>query len=185
VKVSDTATYELSETTGEDNESTMLVWGITGTVVYLNFTYYKPSGAYDGMNNYSIDIYHGSDSYYFLVAANLTQDNGIYHGSSWMYINDTTWMVIAGINRTVSHFKSQDGTVEAWWDHATGLMVKANVWTMMFKWINFTMISTTAWSTPAPPQSAFNTTTIVAIAGVGALALIVGFMVGKHGKGKR
>jgi hypothetical protein len=184
VKVGDTGTYRVSFTSSTDNKSTVLVWGIVGSLVYLNYTNYAPSGAVHTKGQYIVDVYAGSFlTYLYLTAGNLTKNDGLYHGSTGLWINDTTSMIIAGVNRTVNHFRISNGLQEAWWDKETGLMVKANIW--FFGWGNYTMISSTAWSAPAPPPSLFsNPMTLVAI-GEGVLIIVLIALMALRGRGKK
>ncbi len=183
VRVGDTATYKVSLTASTDNKSTTLVWGIVGTLVYLNATYYLPSGAVDSKNQYLVDVYAGSVllTYMFLIAGTLSKNDPLFHGATGLWINDTTSMVIDGVNRTVNHFRAPGGFEEAWWDKETGLMVKANIF-LFFGWLNYTqMLSTNAWSAPAPPPSLLsNPMTLVAI-GEGVLIVILALLLLRRG----
>jgi hypothetical protein len=161
-----------------------LVWGIVGSQVYLNYTNYAPGGSVHTKGQIIVDVYAGSLlTSMYLIAGNLTKNDGLYHGSTGLWINDTTSMIIAGVNRTVNHFRIPNGAEEAWWDKETGLMVKANIW--FFVWANYTMISTTAWSAPAQPPSLFsNPMTLVAI-GEGVLIIVLIALMALRGRGKK
>ena len=188
VKIGDTATYALSETGSTDNTTTLLVWGILGTQVYLNFTDYTPLGTVDVKRQVIADIYAGSSvGFIDLVAGNLTVNNELYSGSTGYWINDTTSMIISGLNRTVNHFKILGGDVEVWWDKATGLMVKSNFFRHITGWYNLTMISTTAWSAPAQPPSLLSNSWVLVAIGEGVLivALIAFVALRKGGKKRR
>jgi hypothetical protein len=182
VKLGDTATYRLSQTGTTDNKTTVLVYGIVGSLVYLNFTNYTPSGTVDTKNQILEDVYTGGIFCVYLIAGNLSKNDGLYHGSTGLWINDTTSMIISGVNRTVNHSRLPSGLEEVWWDKETGLMVKANIWVLV--WINYTMVSTTAWS--SSPPSGLSTTTLLAL-GEGAiiLLLLVYIVVVRRGSRKR
>jgi hypothetical protein len=180
VNLGDTATYKLSETGMTDNKTTVLVYGIVGTLVYLNFTNYTPSGTVDTKNQVLEDVYAGGIFCVYLIAGNLTKNDELYHGSTGLWINDTTSMVISGVNRTVNHSRLPSGLEEVWWDKDTGLMVKANIWLVV--WFNYTMISTTAWSASTQAGVILNLPTLALTGGVGIVALIVGFIAGSHRK---
>jgi hypothetical protein len=190
VKIGDKATYALSETGSTDNTTTMLVWGILGTQVYLNFTDYTPSGTVDVKYPAIVaDVYAGGGSgsvgYMRLIASNLTANDELYLGSAGYWINDTTSMIISGINRTVNHFKILGGDVEVWWDKATGLMVKLNFWRHITGWYNLTMISTTAWSAPAQPPSLFGNSWVLVAIGEGVLIVALIALVALRRGGKK
>jgi hypothetical protein len=185
VKVGDTATYKYSTTGSTDNKSTIFVWGVVGSLVYLNFTIYTPSGTVDGKVQYLVDVYAGEliPRYLYLIAGNLTKNDALYHGSTGFWINDTTTMIISGVNRTVNHFRLPGGLWESWWDKETGLMVKANI--LYYVWFNYTMISTTAWSAPAQPPGLFsNPMTLVAL-GEGLVIVLLLVLVSRRGKRRR
>jgi hypothetical protein len=180
VKVGDTATYRLSETSGTENKSTILVWGMIGSVVALNETDYTPAGAVNYKVTYYIDIYAGSLSlYWYLIASNLAKGDEVYHGSTGLYINDTTWMIVAGVNRTVNYISLMSGLWESWLDKGTGLMVKFNFW--FLGWKNYTMISTTAFAPASPPSLFSNGWALIAI-GEGVLILILIVLLALRGR---
>lgn len=157
VKVGDIADYKTSTDWGTYNRTHLLVYGVVGTVVYLNFTDYNTDGTVNNTRQIMGDILIGTwPIYLYLTAANLTAGDPIWSGS-WAKINETITMTVAGASRTVNHLRTRassqmpDGTFEVYWDKETGLMTKLNVW--YFGWINMTIISTDAWSivTPPPP----------------------------------
>jgi hypothetical protein len=152
VKVGNTADYETSITSPTDyNRTHVLVYGIVGTTIYLNLTYYHPDGTVGSESQLVGDVFvDGGYLFAYLLAANLTAGDSIYSGAS-MVINETTTMTFAGTSRTVNHLRTSDGLFEAYWDKATGLMTKLNFWLIV--WTNMTIISTDAWSaiTPPPP----------------------------------
>jgi hypothetical protein len=184
VKLGDTATYKVSVSGSTDNKSTILVWGIVGTVVYVNSTFYLPNGTIDYKSQEIINVYNGGLlTYMYLVAGNLSKNDAPYHGWTGYWINDTTSMIIAGINRTVNHLRTYGGLNEVWWDKDTGLMVKANIW--FIDWFNFTMISSTAWSAPQQPASLLsNPMTLVAI-GEGILIIVLIALIVLRGRGRK
>lgn len=142
-----------------------------------------PTGTVDLKDQIIADVYGGGFlTFMYLIAGNLTKNDGLYHGSTGLWINDTTSMTISGVTRTVNNFRDSGGIEEAWWDKETGLMVKANI-LAFFVWLNYTMISTTAWSSP---PSGLSTATLLAI-GEGAIIvlLLVYIVVSRRGKRKK
>jgi hypothetical protein len=172
------------------NKTVIAIFAVVGTVVYTNITYYNPDNSVNSeRNNPGIDANANSFAgMTYLIASNLTTNDPTWPGSPYI-INDSSTMTFAGASRTVNHmkmskFNSTSNYIEAWWDKDTGLMVKLALW-IPGSWDNFTMISTTAWSPSPPAQSAFTSTSIIAAAGVGIVALIIGFLVGRSGRRKR
>ena len=152
VKVGDTADYETSVSYVDYNRTHMLVYGIIGTVITANFTDYNRDGTVNKTWQIAGDISIGAyPMFLYFTAANLTAGDPSYAGSTWT-INETITMTVAGIPRTVNHIRLPDGSFEAYWDKATGLMTKLNAFVIIY-WYNYTMISTDAWSivTPPPP----------------------------------
>jgi hypothetical protein len=153
VKVGNTAEYKTSTGYGTYNRTHILVYGvILSGIVYLNFTNYYPNGTVASKYQIICDLVAGGvPGFAFLLAANLTAGDPVY---SWapMKINETITMTFAGTPRTVNHLRLPDGTFEAYWDKATGLVCKLNWWYIV-GWLNMTMMSTDAWSivTPPPP----------------------------------
>jgi hypothetical protein len=174
VKVGDTVTYRSSFTGQTWNKSMMLIYGIVGTVVTVNYTHYNPGGTAVSQGQMVGDIYAGNLFFaIFLIAANLTTSNPVYFGATET-INDTSQMTVAGALRTVNHIAYYSGMVDAYWDQATGLMTKLNFW--FLGWQNYTLLSTTAW-TPDTVPSLLNMTTIALIEGVVIIALVIAVIV--------
>jgi len=150
VKLGNTADYDTSLTSHAYNRTHILVYGIVGTLVYLNFTYYFPNGTVGDEYQWIGDVFAGVPNYFYvyLLAANLTAGDPIYSGAS-MTINETVTMTFAGTPRTVNHLLLTSWPLEAYWDKATGLIAKLNFW--LLGWINMTIISTDVWSTVTPP----------------------------------
>jgi hypothetical protein len=156
VNLGNTADYKLSTDFGNQNRTHILVYGIVGTVVHLNITEYNPDGTVNSTSQTIGDLYLGSyPMYLYLLAANLTAGDPIGSGSP-ITINETITMTVAGASRTVNHLRTRasnqlpDGTFEVYWDKATGLMTKVNVW-IFVGWLNMTIMSTDAWPIVAPP----------------------------------
>jgi hypothetical protein len=175
VKVGQTAIYRSSFTGQPWNKTKILVYGIIGTVVYLNQTNYMPDGVTIGSQGQTIvDVLAGSFlGYAFLIAANLTTGDALYSGAPET-INETTQMVVAGALRTINHGSYYGGLFDAYWDKATGLMTQLNLW--FLAWGNFSLLSTTAWAPDTVP-SLLNMTTIALIEGVVIIVLIVAVIV--------
>jgi hypothetical protein len=152
VKVGNIADYETSLTSSDYNRTHILIYGIVGTVIYLNLTYYHPNGVVGSESQLVGDVFAGGGYLFaYLLAANLTAGDPIYSNAPEK-INETITMIVAGTSRTVNHLSviTSNEYFDAYWDKATGLMTKLNFW--LIGWINMTIISTDAWSiTPPPP----------------------------------
>jgi hypothetical protein len=185
VKPGDTATYRSSFTTLDDNKTDFLVWGVVGTLVYLNITNYHPNGAVDSRTQFPIDVYIGGLGSVYLIAGGLSANDEIYHGSrgAGYWINDTSTMAVAGISRTVNHLRTPDGQFEVWWDKETGLMVKANLFNLY--WFNYTMMSTTTFA--APPSLFSNPMTLLALGEGGVILILLAYIAvsRRGGKGRK
>jgi hypothetical protein len=175
-----------------ENKMVITIHSVVGTVVYENVTYYLADGTFSRKLNLAVDVsannYISMES---IIASGLTTDDPTYPSAAYK-INDSSTMTFAGAARTINHFKQSvfnaaDWYLEDWWDKDTGITVKFNLYWPYSGgfWQNITMTSTTAWSPSAPAQSAFSTTSIIAIAGVGIVALGIGFIVGRSGKRKK
>ena len=154
VKVGDTADYETSLTGPDYNRTHILVYGIVGTAIYLNLTYYHPNGMVGSESQLVGDVFAGGGYLFaYLLAANLTAGDAIYSNAPEK-INETITMNVAGTPRTVNHLSviTANEYFDGYWDKATGLMTKLNFW--LLGWINMTIISTDAWSITPPPTVA-------------------------------
>jgi hypothetical protein len=154
VKVGNTADYETSLTSSDYNRTHILVYGIVGTIIYLNFTYYHPNGVVGSESQLVGDVFAGGGYLFaYFLAANLTAGDPIYSNAPEK-INETITMTVAGTPRTVNHRSviTNNEYFDAYWDKPTGLMTKLNFW--LLGWINMTIISTDAWSTTPPPPIA-------------------------------
>jgi len=177
-----------------ENKMVISIITVSGTVVDENITYYLADGTLVFKINPIVDV--NSNNYVSMesiIASGLTSGEPVYPAAPYI-INDSSTMTVAGASRTVEHFKqgsfnASNLWLEDWWDQATGITVKWNLWFPVSYggpyWQNVTMVSTTAWSPSAPAQSTFSTTSEITIAVVGIVALIVGFVAGRHGKSKR
>jgi len=172
VKLGDTADYRTSFTVTTWNRTHILVYGIVGTVITLNYTFYDPSGTVGSSGQMVGDIYNGAGSIVdYLIAADLTALNPIYVGAAEA-INDTSQMTVAGALRTINHIDYYGGFFEAYWDQATGLMTELHLMTFV-GWMNHTLLSTTAWSAP----SLLNMTTIALVEGIVIIVLLIALIV--------
>jgi hypothetical protein len=182
VKVGDTATYRSSFTTEIWNKTKLLVYGIVGTVVYLNYTNYNPDGSPTPTGQWTIDVLAGSFLLFgFLIAGNLTAGNPFYSGCPWA-INGTSQMVVGGALRTVNHANYNGGGFNVYWDQATGLMTELHL--SFMGWQNYTLLSTTAWAPDTVP-SLLNMTTIALIEGVVIIVLAIALVVVASRRRKR
>jgi len=170
VRVGDVAIYRGSFSAQPWNKTKILVYGIVGTVVTLNYTNYFPNGSIATEGQIVADINAGSTlSAAYLTASNLTTGDPIYAGATET-INQTTQMTVAGALRTINHASYYGGMFNAYWDQATGLMTELHLW--FFVWGNYTLLSTTAWAPDTVP-SLLNMTTIALIEGIVIIALVI------------
>jgi hypothetical protein len=195
VKAGSTADYKvLGNPALTYNRTHITVWGTTGSYVALTATNYRPNGAIDSVvaHNYSISSYGGSSFldavFYWVVGANLTKGpDEILSAFPGVFVVNNLTMTAAGVSRFVLHANGSGIYVtyfDMYFDRATGLVIQGNYATGV-GWINVTLVSTNVWSQPAPAESPFSTTSIIAIAGVGIVALVVGLLVGRSGKRKK
>jgi hypothetical protein len=204
--VSGTSSVYSQTITGEPNANKLVitVYTVVGTAVSENLTYYLANGSVYykisttvNVNSNNPTIIEGVPDSYFtmesIIASGLNASDPTYPAGPYK-INDTSSMTFAGATRTIDYFQqspfnSSAWYFEGWWDQATGIIVKWNLWWPAAYggpvWQNISMVSTTAWSASAPVQSTFSSTSIITIVGVGIVALIVGFVAGRHGKRKR
>ena len=183
VQVGDTAVYHASFTGSNANKTVMLVYGIVGTQVYLNLTNYFPNGTVAYKTQIITDTQAGSFlGWLYLIAANLTTNDPVYSGSTYM-INGTKSVNIVG-TRTVDVLNITGGYLFAYWDKTLGIMVKLNFW--FFGWSNYTLVSFTSPGAPAAPSGISLTT--IAVIGEGAviILLLVYIVISRRGgKGRK
>lgn len=172
VKIGDAAIYESSFTAESWDETHISVYGIVGSVVTFNVTWYEPSGAVGASGLLAGDIYIGGNSIFnFLIAADLATSDPIWSEADEA-INDTILVVVGGVLRTVNHLRYYGGEFEGYWDAATGLMIELRLFSRN-RWVNYTLLSTTAWS----PLSLWNMTTVALIEGVVIVVLAIALIV--------
>lgn len=179
VRVGDTADYVSSITGKNYTRLHILVYGLTaGTVVTLELTYYDSNGKQYPWGTVTGDTYLGSGYiFYYLVAPNLVEDEGIFHGASYT-INETTTLTVAGVSRSVNHLRL-DGFyyLDIYWDQSTGIVVKCSIW--FIGWTNLTMTSTSLWS------AGLSSTQLLIIGGAVVVMLVaVAYYVGRR-RGRR
>jgi len=177
VKVGDYADYNASRSSSNYTRCRVYVYGVVGTVVTLNLTFYDANGKAYPQPQLTGDIYLGNGAFILfpaLIPGSLGKDDPIYSGSVCK-INETVTMTFAGESRAVNHLLIPGIFYwDYYWDQATGFPVKVNDW--WFGWTNLTMTSTTLWSIPG-----ISLTTILFIANLIEVALIVAvFYVGKR-----
>jgi len=166
VKVGDTADYTASATGEPFSKMHLSVYGIVGTVVTLNLTYYYPNGTLHDQSTVTGDLLTGSGGILlFLIARNLTQGDPVYSGST-MKVNKTVTMTVAGASRSVNYVNLTMGYWQFYWDKETGLMTQVRF--LFFGWMNLTLTSTSLWSAGLFGLS----WTTLAIIGGGAVVLI-------------
>jgi hypothetical protein len=184
VQVGDYAVYKSSLTGSTVNKTVMLIYGIVGTTVYLNFTDYLPNGAIADKSQIILDTVAGSFAgWAYITASNLTAHDPVYSGAIYK-INETKSMTIGGAARTVNHmnFTGWGVYLDAYWDKTLGIMVKLNFF-LWIGWMNYTMISFTS---PGAPPGGLSTMTLVAIGeGVVIVLLLVYIVVSRRGKRRK
>lgn len=181
VRVGDTADYDAQLSSPSDvNRLHIDVYGIVGTTVYLNLTYYFRNGTLYSASQVTGDINIGTLFFYlYLITPNLQVGDAIYSGAS-ATIDKTNTMTIAGASRSVNHYN--DSSWDSWdsyWDQTTGLTVKLTYWIM--GWTNLTLTSTSLWSGGLPLP------VIIQIGGISLLifGMITGFFIGRRGGEKK
>ena len=184
VKLGATADYKVSSSPYFGyNQTEALVSGIVGTTIYLNYTSTFPNGtkALLGTGLISGDI---STFLTFVVASNLTVGDHLWNNAGAPTINKTITMSAVGASRLVNvvnnitFFLGADYNL--YFDKQTGVLVQGDI-AGLFGWVNYTLISTTAWSPPAQPAG-ISLTTVGLVGAVGIVALVVGFVLGRRGK---
>jgi hypothetical protein len=180
VQVGDYAVYKSSITSSTINKTVMLIYGIVGTTVYLNFTNYLPNGAIASKDQAITDTVGGSFvGWAYITASNLTANDPVYSGAAYK-INETKSMTIGGAARTVNHmnFTGFGTYLDDYWDKTLGIMVKLNFF-ILIGWWNYTLISFTS---PGAPIAGISLTTIAAIGeGVVIILLLVYIVVSRRG----
>jgi hypothetical protein len=180
VKINDTADYTVSATGANYTTAHFYVYGIVGTTVTLNMTFYDNTSTNVGSVDITGDITIGSGSIWcFLIGRNLNATDPVFSGSV-VTINETVQMSFAGASRQCNHLSASGGSINVYWDKATGIMAKINLHTM--GWLNMSMTATSLWS---GGLFGLSTTTliIIAVAGVVIVAAIV--LVARRGGKKR
>lgn len=187
VSVGDMAVYHAVFYDNPDyvNKTTIEFYGIVGTVVTVHWKWYAPSGVEVASGVLAGDISDGSGTtmYLFLVTPGLMVNDAIYDGAGFT-IQDTAQMTVAGASRTINHMRQFGGSPELYWDQLTGLTTERHTYQYGY-WINWTLISTTAWQ-PYTPPSLFNIRTVALILVVVVCVLIVAlvYVVRRRGKSR-
>jgi hypothetical protein len=193
VKAGDTADYKVVGSPALPyNRTHIAVLWTKGYYVALTSANYRPNGTLYSVEarNWSIDWY-GTGSwniavFEWVVGSNFTNGAEILSAFPGVVVQNNLTMTVLGVSRFVLHANGSSVVVswfDMYFDRLTGLVTKGNYFTPV-GWINVTLISTTAFS-PAPAESPFSTISIIAIAGVGIVALVAGFLLGGHGKRKK
>jgi hypothetical protein len=193
ISAGDTAIYEYTLTTGapydQINRTATLFLGLNGANVTFMRSYNYLNGSYFSSDQYTENIttYVPSGRLWRrLIPANLNVDDPLQIGSPYK-VNQTFSATFAGASRTIinASFLSSAVSCCKQYDRSTGILIRSILYLGSGDWENITLMSTTAWPPSAPAQGMFNTTTIIAIAGVGVVALAVGYLVGRSGKKKK
>jgi hypothetical protein len=177
VKVGDVAIYRLISSSPQ-NKSQLLVYGILGTVVTFNITYYNSDGSVFSRGQFTINIKTGAGAAYWLTAADLTTGDPVYSGWASGSIGETIQMMVAGALRTINHGSLGD-IYDVYWDRITGLVTGY----YQSGSGNYTLLSTTAWAPDTVP-SLLNMTTIVLVEGLVIIILVV-VLIGVASRRKR
>jgi hypothetical protein len=185
VQVGNTADYSTiignSTWTAPDTKLHISVFSVSGALVTFNSTYYFTNGTVDNSpdldKSFQVNVTAPSLSTLFgwisLTAANLTAHDAVFYGSTGT-INETTHMIVAGVNRTVNHLSLSGGAWNLYWDKPTGIMVKMNFW--LLAWLNYTMTATNMWSAGGGGLG-LSTTTLLIIGGVAVVVIIAAALV--------
>jgi hypothetical protein len=174
VKLGDSAIYRISDSIYPYNKTRIVVHGILGPVVTLNRTFYNPDGSIWGQSQIPTDLITGIGLGIMLIAANLTTNDPIHSGDT-IAVNETIQIVVTGALRTVNHANYYGGHLDGYWDKATGLVTELR-WSPGGHWMNYTLLSTTAWAPDTVP-SLLNMTTIVLVEGVVIVVLVIALIV--------
>jgi hypothetical protein len=174
--------YQYSSTASPSSHKfTVYYQSVVGTNATMVGTTY-----YDDGTIYGSFIKDGNISLYtnlfaqnlrpFVIAAGLNVGDNITYGAPiMMKINSSSTMLVAGSQRTVLNlnYNQLGSRTDFYYDAATGITVKANIYEGGTSWENITVISTTAWS-----QAPAGASDIILLAGVGAGGIVVGLIVG-------
>ncbi|MHA1916844.1 MAG: hypothetical protein ACTSUV_00810 [Candidatus Ranarchaeia archaeon] len=163
VSVGNSSTYTISSIPNL-TKSVVLVHGVVGKDVTLNVSYYLDSGNLSSTALFTYDVSEQNLLLLYLVAGGLQAGDPIQTNSSLIF-NSTSLSYIQGMFRNVNHIKSKDGTFEATYDQASGIIVSGNIW--FLGWINMTLASTSVW------HQFLNTTVYLIIGGVAVVAIVI------------
>jgi hypothetical protein len=185
------ADYTVTGTSITYNTTHLCVYSKAAPSIVLHIFNTRPDGTPDPTSEIvSGDPHNYSGDYLFqwVVMAGGTVGKSLTTHSSFPVILGTLDMTTAGATRTVNH---SNGTsvgfiyADIYSDKATGIIVKSYIQHAGGDWVNSTLISTNAWSATSAglPASAM----ALALVGVGGIVVgvIIGFVVGGRGKGKR
>jgi hypothetical protein len=114
---------------------------------------------------------------WFLVVPGLSKDDPIFSNAPYT-VNDTGTMVAGGMSRVYAHgnVSIANGSQDFHWDQATGIAIQTNIfgWTgSNHFYLNWAMISTSLWSSPAQIPIEL----LLAAVGVIAVIVVVGVIV--------
>jgi hypothetical protein len=154
-------------------------------VVVKNF---KPNGAVDSIKSVNGSIELAYDYiFYYVVSANLTKGDSVLNDVAFgVYVQNNYTTTVAGVSRFVLHANGTGLTIlyfDLVFDRATGLVIQTSSYgdhVINYGWLNTTLISTNVWTVPA--GISFDVVTIGLVGVVGVVALVVGLLVGRHGK---
>jgi hypothetical protein len=183
-------TYQYNSTaTPTATKFTVYFESVVGTNATIVGTLYKASGNVISSSSKTGNISLHTSIYEqnlqpYVVAANLNGGDNVTYGSLRTF-NSSSDMSVAGTTRSVLNlnYKYTGVRTDFYYDRATGITVKANIFEGGSSWENITLISTTAWS--AGTQSSSSTLLLAGI-GIGGLVvgLAIGLVVGRRKKGK-
>jgi hypothetical protein len=182
VAAGNTADYTATMTATSSISSVhLLINNVTGTKAGIALTPHLTNGSTMPAQTMYIDVASTSfNSFFFiLIAANLTTNDPIYP-SAPVTLNQSSYMVVTGANRTVNHFKSTFGGTayyDVYWDKLTGLIVKGNMYiSSAGGWVNLTMSGNNIWAAGAGTILGVSTTELVAIVVIVVIVIAVAFL---------
>jgi hypothetical protein len=187
VSVGTTATYSASLTNANISSQNIEVLWTNLTAVRLASTYHYTNGTdhtrFDTWDvrdpidaNFSLGL---SFEWLKVIAANLTAPDLLWPTGDPAPINSTTIMFVAGVIRTVHFWDVLDHELVVYWDKATGLMVKLNLYMgSIIGWLNYSMSATNAWESTLPAIPGYPLEAI-------GIALALGLLVGVLYRRKR
>jgi hypothetical protein len=185
------ADYTVVGTSIAYNRTHLYVYSKTAPQITMYVFNTRPDGTPDPSSTTLVGDPHNYNIPYmfqWVVMAGGSVGDSLTTHSAMPVILGTLDMTAAGVTRTVNH---SNGTsvgypyVDIYSDKATGIIVKSYIQHSGGDWVNSTLISTNAWSSTASGLSSSTTTLLMVGAAALVVGLLVGVVIGRHGKRKR